>query len=50
METNLIFSYSYGRLLTVLSNFHLINKETKVLNVTLSLGKDLVSEYLFVSL
>ena len=49
LETKLIISYSYGRLLRVLSNFQLINNETKLLYVSLSLGKDLVSEYLFFS-
>ena len=44
-----IISFSYGRLLRVLSNLNLINKDTKLLDVSLSLGKDFVREYLFVS-
>ena len=49
METKLIISYSYGRFLRVLSNFQLINNETKLLHVALSLGIELISEYLFLS-
>jgi len=37
----------YGRLLRVLYNIQLINNETKFVPVATSLGKDLVSQYLF---
>jgi DNA-directed RNA polymerase len=46
MDTTDIISYSYGRLLRVLSNYPLINKETKLLDVSLSFGKDFISKYL----
>jgi hypothetical protein len=47
MDTNIIISYSYGRLMRVLSNFQMINKDNKFLEVAISIGKDFVREYLF---
>jgi len=47
IDTKVIISYSYGRLLRILSNFQLINKDNKLLDVSLSLGKDFVREFLF---
>lgn len=49
MGTNLIISYSYGRLLRVLSNFQMINKDNKLLDISLSIGKEFVREYLLES-
>lgn len=47
MDSDFIITCSYGRLLRILSSFNLISKDNKFLDICLSLGKDLVNEYLF---
>ena len=49
MDFKKIMSFSYGRLLRVLANYKLINKDNKLLDVSLSLGMDFVREFLYVS-
>ena len=48
-DLNEILSYSYGRLMRILSNFKMINKENKLLDVSLSIGKDFVRIFLYLT-
>lgn len=47
LDTDLIISYSYGRLLRILSNFQMINKDNMLLEVSVSIGKEFVRDFLF---
>ena len=45
MDIEFLINIMYGRILTIISNNHLLNNKTYQLDVTINLGKEMVNKY-----
>jgi len=45
MDIEFLINIMYGRILTIISNNHLLNNPTYQLEVTINLGKEMVNKY-----
>lgn len=45
LDIEFLINIMYGRILTIISNNHLLNNKTYQLDVTINLGKEMVNKY-----